>query len=206
MKRTVLLAAAFAAGLAACAQLRLPGMGWQTLLDGDKGLENFERVGDANWHTEGGAIVADRGKSGFLVSKNAYTDFELRAEFWAERDTNSGVFIRCNNREKIDSKNCYEVNIWDTRPDPKYGTGAIVDVGAVPVPLANKAGGRWNTYQITAKGSRLTVRLNGNTTVDVEEKKLNLASGPFGLQYALGGAQGAQGGPIKWRKVQIRPL
>jgi len=26
------------------------------------------------------------------------------------------------------------------------------------------------------------------------------------LQYAPGGAQGAQGGPIKWRKVEIRPL
>ena len=27
-----------------------------------------------------------------------------------------------------------------------------------------------------------------------------------GLQFALGGANGAQGGPIKWRKVQIRAL
>ena len=205
MKRS-LLAVAVVGVLAACAQLRLPGMGWEKLIDGDKGMESFDRVGDANWRAEGGAVVADRGKSGFLVSKNAYKDFQLRAEFWAEADTNSGVFIRCNNREKIDSKNCYEVNIWDTRPDPKYGTGAIVDVAAVPVPLTNKAGGRWNTYEITAKGSHLTVRLNGVTTVEVDETKLNHAGGPFGLQYALGGAKGAQGGPIKWRKVEIRPL
>jgi hypothetical protein len=33
-----------------------------------------------------------------------------------------------------------------------------------------------------------------------------LPEGPIGLQYAAGGAKGAQGGPIKWRKVQIRPL
>jgi len=205
MKRS-LVAAAIVAGLAACAQLHLPGMGWETLLDGDKGLENFDRVGDANWRAEDGAIVADRGKSGFLVSKNAYKDFELRAEFWAESDTNSGVFIRCNNRSTIDSKNCYEVNIWDTRPDPKYGSGAIVDVAAVPVPLTNKVGGRWNTYEITARGQHMTVRLNGATTVEVDETRMNHASGPFGLQYAPGGAQGAQGGPIKWRKVEIRPL
>ena len=205
MKRSLLAVAVFGA-LAACAQLHLPGMGWQTLLDGDKGLENFDRVGDANWRAEGAAIVADRGKSGFLVSKSAYKDFELRVEFWAESDTNSGVFIRCNNREKIDSKNCYEVNIWDNRPDPKYGTGAIVDVAAVPVPLMNRAGGRWNTYEITAKGQHMTVRLNGVKTVEVDETKINHAAGAFGLQYAVGGEKGAQGGPIKWRKVQIRPL
>jgi len=205
MKRS-LIAAAVVAGLAACAQLHLPGMGWETLIDGGKGLENFDRVGDANWRVEDGAIVADRGKSGHLVTKKSYGDFEIRAEFWAASDTNSGVFIRCNNREKIDSKNCYEVNIWDTRPDPKFGSGAIVDVAAVPVPLTNRVGGKWNVYEIVAKGGRMTVRLNGVQTVDVDEQKMNLRSGPFTLQYALGGAQGAQGGPIKWRKVEVRPL
>jgi len=52
----------------------------------------------------------------------------------------------------------------------------------------------------------MTVRLNGAQTVDVDEQKMNLRSGPFTLQYALGGAQGSQGGPIKWRKVEVRPL
>src|SRR6478609_5511165 len=140
MKRSLAALMAIAA-LAACAQMKgmMPGGGWETLLDGDKGLENFDRVGDANWRAEGGAIVADRGKSGFLVTKNSYKDFEVRAEFWAESDTNSGVFVRCDNRQQITAKNCYEVNIWDARPEPKYGTGAIVDVATVAVPLQNKA-------------------------------------------------------------------
>ena len=76
----------------------------------------------------------------------------------------------------------------------------------MPVPLTNRAGGKWNTYEIVAKGGRMTVRLNGAQTADVDEQKMNLRSGPFTLQYALGGAQGSQGGPIKWRKVEIRPL
>ena len=72
-------------------------------------------------------------------------------------------------REKIDAKNCYEVNIFDKRPDPTYGTGAIVDVAKVdPMP---KAGGKWNTYEITAKGSQLVVVLNGHKTVDVQDIK-----------------------------------
>jgi hypothetical protein len=203
VKRLLVAAAAVVAGLAACAELHLPGMGWQTLIDGDKGLENFNQIGDANWHAEGGAIVASQGKAGFLVTKNSYGDFDLRAEFYAETDTNSGVFIRCGNPQKIGADTCYEVNIWDIRPEPKYGTGAIVDVAAVPVPIANKAGGKWNTYEITARGSQLTVKLNGVQTANAQDSKH--ASGPFALQMGPG-VKGVQGGPIKWRKVEIRPL
>ena len=187
--------------LGACASLSRGG-GWVTLIDGEKGLENWNRIGDANWRPEGGAVVADQGKGGYLVSKTAYQDFDIRAEFWAATDTNSGVFLRCSDPAKVGAATCYEVNIWDIRPEPKYGTGAIVDVAAVPVPLVNKAGGRWNTYEISAKGRQLTVTLNGVQTVSVQDG--THASGPVALQYGAG-VKGAPGGPIKWRKVQIRP-
>jgi len=199
------MATAVAAVLAlGCAQVqRMTGMGWETLIDGDKGLENFNQVGDANWHAEGGAIVADKGKSGFLVSKNSYKDFEIHAEFYAESDTNSGIYLRCENPSKPEAATCYEVNVWDIRPDPKYATAAIVNVAAVPVPIVYKAGGKWNTFDITAKGSHLTVKFNGVTTADTQDSKH--AAGPFGLQMGPG-VKDAQGGAIQWRKVQIRPL
>src|SRR5262245_43511803 len=139
MKR--ISAAVVATALVACATTG--GSGWTALIDGQAGMENWNRVGDANWRAEGGAIVADKGKGGFLVSKNSYADFEIHAEFWAATDTNSGIFLRCADPAKITATDCYEVNIWDIRPEPKYGTGAIVNVAAVPVPIANKAGGRW---------------------------------------------------------------
>jgi hypothetical protein len=200
MKRLIVAAAV----LAGCAQMGGGTVdGWTTLVDAGGGLEYFDRVGDANWRTEGGAIVADRGKGGHLVSKSSYGDFEMRAEFYAETDTNSGIFFRCSSRDKISAENCYEANIWDIRPEPKYGTGAIVDVAAVPVPLANKAGGKWNVYEITAKGAQLTVKLNGVQTVSVQHGKH--AAGPFTLQYGPG-VKGAQGGVIKWRKVQVRRI
>src|SRR5207247_1655474 len=124
--------------------------------------------GDANWRAEDGAIVADKGKGGFLVSKNSYKDFQIRAEFWADHTTNSG-FIRCTDPDKITATNAYEVNIFDQRPDPSYGTGGIVNVAKVsPMP---KAGGKWNTYEITAKGSQLTVVLNGVKTADVQDSQ-----------------------------------
>jgi len=178
---------------------RLFSTGWVTLIDGEAGLENWNRVGGANWRAEGKAIVADQSTtkgSSFLVTKNSYKDFEIRAEFWAESNTNSGIFIRCSDIKNIGAANAYEVNIWDTRPDPKYGTGAIVDVAAVPVPIVYKAGGKWNTFEIKAKGPELTVVFNGVVTVKANHSKFT--EGPFALQYA--------GGPIKWRKVKVRPL
>ena len=95
MKRLIVVTAAIL--LSACSSMPswMPGSGWTTLIDGEKGLENFDKVGDANWRGEGGAVVADKGATGgHLVTKKAYKDFQLRAEFWAETGTNSGIFMR----------------------------------------------------------------------------------------------------------------
>ena len=186
-----------------CAPLPPGETGWITLINGSNGLENWNRIGDANWRAEGGAIVADKGKGGHLVSKNSYKDFVIFAEFWAETNTNSGIYIRATDPSKISPANAYEVNIWDIRPDPTYATGAIVGLASVPVPIIYKAGGKWNTFEIYAKGSELTVAFNGIVTARARDSKF--AQGPFSLQYGAG-VKGATGGPIKWRKVMIKPL
>ncbi len=206
MKR---LAAVASAGLVAaftafgCAQMSaMMDGGWTTLIDGDKGLDNFNRVGDVNWRAEGGAIVGDQGKGGFLVTKKSYKDFQLRAEFWADHTTNSGIFMRCADPAKITDKTCYEANIYDQRADPTYGTGGIVHHAAVsPMP---KAGGKWNTYEITAKGPQLTVVLNGAQTATLNHSQF--AEGPIALQFGNRPPKGDPGGAIKWRKVQIKEL
>ena len=179
--------------------------GWVSLFDG-KSLDGFNKIGDANWRIEDGMIVADRG-NGFLVTKTDYKDYEIRAEFWVEADSNSGIFLRVTNPEKIGSDNAYEVNIWDTRPDPSYGTGAIVNVAKVdPMP---HAGGKWNTFEITAKGSSFTVVLNGQKTVDGAQDS-KLANGKIALQHGLGTKDAAgvanDKGVVKFRKVEIKPL
>jgi hypothetical protein len=179
--------------------------GWVTLFDG-KNLDNFTAIGDANWRIEDGVVVADKG-NGFLVTKNAYTDYQIRAEFWVEPDSNSGIFIRCSNPEKVGADNAYEVNIWDARPDPSYGTGAIVNLAKVdPMP---KAAGKWNVFEITAKGSTFTVVLNGQKTVDGAQDA-KFASGRIALQHGLGlkddkGVANDKG-IVKFRKVEIKPL
>mgnify|MGYP003351799119 CR=1 FL=1 len=136
---------------------------------------------------------ADKGMGGFLVSKAMYGDFELRAEFWATDDANSGIFIRAENPKMVSAMTAYEVNIFDQRPDQTYRTGAIVDVAKPAAQVS--AGGKWNTIEITARGSRFTVKLNGITTVaDVQDTKHS--RGAIALQYGAG--------TVKFRKVEIR--
>jgi hypothetical protein len=207
-RRSIAAAALLLVGLVAISfpqQAYSQGAEWIALFDG-KSLDGWDQIGDANWRVSDGALVADKG-NGFLVTKNIYGNFELRAEFWVDDDTNSGVFIRCADPTKVTGTNAYEVNIWDKRPEPDYGTGAIVGLAKVdPMP---KAAGKWNVYEITAKGDTFTVTLNGLKTVD-GAKDAKHANGRIALQHGLGlkddkGVANDKG-VVKFRKVEIRPL
>jgi hypothetical protein len=170
--------------------------GWVTLFDG-KSLDGWDQVGESNWRVEDGAIVVDKmaGKeAGYLVSKKPYKNFIVRAEFWPSDDANSGIYFRCLDPKKITDRTCYEANIFDQRPDPSYGTGAItryVEISPMP-----KAGGKWNTYEVTANGRDITVVLNGQTTAKLRNGMFD--EGPIALQHGAGA--------IKFRKVEVKPL
>ena len=166
--------------------------GWTTLFDGSS-LNGWNVLGDANWELADDAVGADSGR-GFLVTEDSYTDFELTLEFWVDELANSGIFIRCADSQSVRDTNAYEVNIYDTRADQTYRTGGIVHIAA-PTSVIN-SGGQWNTYEIVARGPRLTVTLNGTQTVAVEDTQF--ADGPIALQYGAG--------IVKFRNVRIRPL
>src|SRR5262245_29115802 len=64
-------AAGAALALGGCAQLGIGG--WTTLVDGTKGMENFNVVGQADWSAVDGAIQATKGGNtpSYLVTKNS---------------------------------------------------------------------------------------------------------------------------------------
>jgi Domain of Unknown Function (DUF1080) len=170
--------------------------GWTTLFDG-KNLDEWNQVGESNWHVEDGAVIADKmagREAGYLVSKKSYKNFIVRVEFWPSDDANSGIYFRCLDPKKITDRTCYEANIFDQRPEPSYGTGAItryVEINPMP-----KAGGKWNTYEVTANGRDITVVLNGQTTAKLRNGMFD--EGPIALQHGAG--------TIKFRKVEVKPL
>ncbi len=200
MSRITCGLAALAAGVVAgcVTQMGPAPSGWTTLLDGPKGFtENWQVIGPANWRIVDGIAQADdgeKGKSGYLMSKQAYGDFELHAEFWVSHDANSGIYMRCPDLSNITDRNCTEANIFDERPDPTYGTGAIT--WESPIKDMPKAGGKWNTFDITAQGSRIIVVMNGVKTAETD--KAHALRGNIGLQWAQG--------VVRFRKVEIRPL
>ena len=183
-------------GLSSCSHL--PASGWVTLIDGSSGMENWEVAGEGNWRAEDGSIQADRktAKSGsVLVSKRTFKDFELYVELWASEDTNSGIYFRAPNPKQMStSSGAYEVQIWDNNPNPAYSTGSLVNLASVK-PIY-KADGRWNTFEVYANGSHISVKMNGEVTVVASDSRS--PKGHLGLQM--------NNGAIKVRKLLIREL
>lgn len=174
------------------------GDGWVQLFDG-KTMPALESVGPgANWRVENGELVvdklsADKGTN-HLVTKEKYKDHQIYLEFWSDEKVNSGLFVRCQDPKSPGAKSCYEMNIFDGRPDPSYGTGSIVYFAEVnPMP---KAAGKWNTMEVTAKGRQLVIVFNGQKTVDIRNGVFE--EGPFTLQYGSG--------VLKVRKLAVKKL
>jgi hypothetical protein len=170
---------------------------WEIIFDGDSNLNEFTQYGSANWRIQDGNIQADLLLSktpSYLITKKTYSNFKLYAEIWVDHETNSGFFLRCSDVSKMGADTCYEFNIWDSRPDPAYGTGAIVDVAKVsPMP---KIGGHWSTIEIIANQEQLIYKINGNITSSATNA-LHV-SGNIGLQFGSG--------IVKFRKVLITKI
>ena len=180
-----------AAANSACATL---GAGSTDLLA--HGLDGFERRGDANWSYAGGVLQANTGGAtpSLAVTKEDYGDFELTLEAYVSAEHNSGVFVRCPNHATVTATDCYEVNIFDKRPDQTYRTGGAPGFFK---PLAQvDAGGKWNAITIRAQGPHLFVSFNGVTTIDSDGPLVG--HGPIGLQWGAG--------DVKFRNVKIKRL
>ena len=124
-------------------------------------------------------------------------------------DSDSGVFLR-------GSSKC-QVNIWCW----PIGSGEVygyrmdrsmppeVRAGVTPKTQADKPVGEWNAFQITMKGDRLTVVLNGITVLENAQLPGAPAEGPLSLQHHGSYRDGKYvGSPslVQFRNIRIKPL
>ncbi|GAC1451716.1 MAG: hypothetical protein NVSMB9_36670 [Isosphaeraceae bacterium] len=125
-------------------------------------------------------------------------------------DSDSGVFLR-------DMKGKSQVNIWcwPIGSGEVYGyrmdesMPASVRAGVTPRTQADKPVGEWNAFEITLKGDRLTVVLNGKTVIEKAELPGIPRRGPIALQHHGGFENGKYTGPpslVQFRDIQIKPL
>lgn len=171
------------------------GAGWITLIEGENGLQNFTQLGAANWTAINGAIQADKkntADAGILLSKESYKDLEVYAEFWADEEANSGIYIRVMNQKVVNTRAAYEIQIWDK--SPTMATASLMPPAKASPTF--KAAGKWNTMEISARGPHMTVKMNGEQAVDVSDTAFT--HGPIALQY--------NSGTIRFRKVMVKPL
>lgn len=168
--------------------------GWIRLFDGVT-LFGWENAGTGNWRVENGALWADQGEDSLLCTKVDFANFELTVEFWADAETNSGVFARTITKPVDISKDCLEINVAsDSNPFP---TGSIVYRAKRPEGVESPVLGDWNRLRILCEGKKTKVWLNDQLTADYDDPN-ELGKGRIGLQY--------RAGKIGYRNILLRPI
>ena len=183
------------------------------LVDGVKKEDVFSFTDEGNLYCKGKPF-------GYLCTKEKYRDFKLTVQWrWPEgvEPTNSGVFLRINEESKGFLPRCIESQLAHKNAGDLWafhGMGLAGfdkarfthnapgnDVtgearGISKLVDAERAPGRWNTYEILCQGGTIVVSVNGtivNWTQDVED-----VAGAVGLQ--------SEGGPIEFRNMWLTPL
>lgn len=168
----------------------------QSLFDG-KSLAGWQArptsaQGSGEWKVDNGAIVCTGNEPGWLATNAAFKDFKLHIEFLPQERTNSGIFLR-SQKEGQPHVTGYELQIWDFQP-AGFLTGSLVGTANATTP-AKLLPGKWNIYDIEARGDRFRIKLNGKLTLDARDRKS--AEGVIGLQCQ-------KDSPISFRNIWIR--
>ena len=124
-------------------------------------------------------------------------------------DSDSGILLRGTGRAQVNiwcwpigSGEVYGYRMDKSMPDH-------VRIGVTPRINADRDIGQWNTFEITMKGDRLSVNLNGFNVVQNAQLPGIKARGPIGLQHH-GGKRGDQwtGPPslVQFRNISVKEL
>ena len=124
-------------------------------------------------------------------------------------DSDSGVLLRGSSKSQVNIW-CWPTGsgeVYGYRMDEKMPTA--VRAGATPKANADKDVGQWNAFEITMKGDRLTVVLNGITVLESAQLPGVPAKGPIGLQHHGAKKDGVWVSPpalVQFRNMSIKEL
>jgi len=166
--------------------------GWVLLFDGQT-LFGWKAASTANWEVRDGAITASAGDAGLLCTTSQFGNFQLKVDFRAAPDGNSGVFLRTSPEPTDVTTKCYELNIADAQQS-EFPTGSFVQRQRAPGKFDITT---WRSFDVTASGGRFLVKLDGQPVLDYTDPK-PLGRGYIGLQIRTG--------KIEFRNVKLKPL
>ena len=167
-----------------------------------------------NYEVVDGAIACQEGKGGTIFTEKEYADFIARLEFKLPTGGNNGLALRYSG-EGPPHVEGLELQVLDSE-DPKYAKldprqyhGSVY--GLVPAHRGYlRPTGEWNFQQVTMRGSRIKVELNGFTILNAdlsEVKESKDGAVPPGATRKSGhfGFAGHHD-PVAFRSITIREL
>ena len=202
--------------VAACVALALSG----AALAGAAGEEGFVPLfngkdltgwqGDAKlWIVEDGMLI---GRSpgirhnDFLATAKTYGDFILRFQIrLVDGKGNSGVQFRSKRVPNSHEVSGYQADVgqgwWGTLYDEARRNRPMARPDAAKLKKALKPKG-WNDYEVKAVGPRITLTINGETTVDYTEADEKIArNGILAPQIHGGGPM-----EVQFRSLRIKEI
>lgn len=190
--------------------------GFKPLFNG-KDLTGWTLVSKSGsgYRVENGAIVCPEDGGGNLFTEEEFDDFVLRFEFKLSPGGNNGIGIRAPLAGDI-AYSGMEIQILDHDHEKYKGWlkpfqrhGSVYDV--IPAQADNlKPAGEWNVEEISAKGSKIQVTLNGKLITDADLSTVTdpevLKKHP-GLQRK-GGRIGflGHGSRVEFRNIQVKRI
>ena len=173
-----------------------------------------QKVMGTPWKIEDGVLYG-LNKRTWLISPREYSDFVLKLDTKVTRGSNGGIGLRFPPKGDP-AYTAMEIQVVDDKV--YYGgsarteqcTGSIYDEIA-PSKVATNPVGQWNSWLITARGSQITIVLNGVKIIDADlsrETKARQQKGPALAKRPLKGHIGFQNlnGTITLRNIMIKEL
>jgi len=173
-----------------------------------------QKVQGTAWKIEKGVLYG-LNKRTWIISPAMYSDFVLKFESKITRGSNGGIGLRFP-PEGDPAYRGMEIQLVDHQvyygggARPEQRTGSVYDEIAASTD-ATRPVGQWNSWEITAQGSRVTVVLNGQKIIDVDlsrETRARQQKGPPLAERPRKGHIGFQNlnGFITFRNIMIKRL
>jgi hypothetical protein len=214
----VALAVALLPGLLRAEEKSMALFDGKSLAGWDYHLVDASAKMDDVWSVQDGILVCKGEPFGYLNTKGKFTNFRLMLQWrWAPgtKPGNSGVLLRATGEPKEFMLRCVEAqlksgsagDIWGFLGYPCTGDPArlrhVKDheilgdfVGVAVMKNVENEPGQWNTYELTLKGGKLTVSING--------EKVNEATGCEVVPGTI--ALQSEGGEIHFRNIKLVSL
>lgn len=181
-----------------------------------KDLQGWQQLGPGSFIVDHGLMRTEGGMGMLWYPGEKFGDAKLRVVFkMTGKEPDSGLFIRIP-KPPLDPwmaiNTGYEIEIGEWPNE--YGRTGVIYSFTKALAHAAKSRGQWNTMEVTLKGPRILVRLNGVKVTDYREgDPIPIRTADSGLPTAGSrpeagfiGLQNHPGGAVYFKEVSVQPL